>query len=171
MNTVRAAAIAAAVLTIAVLAGCTTSENMGNDTADPGTPASTNAAESGGEDSAESSATMATATDLMGEGMPTLPLAPCGELVDSETNVTTGNTLWSYSLSCTTRDAFDKTSADMLASGWEQQQEISLGSEENVSDRNFFAGDADGGYLEVTLIVTGSPGDFDVEYIAILTVP
>jgi hypothetical protein len=100
--------------------------------------------------------------ELTGDGMPELPLEPCEEIVDSETLITAGNSQWTFELLCLTRQAFDDTSANLLAAGFELGFAEVLGSESNVSDWNYFITTIDVMSLEVDVKITGSDEEFEV---------
>ncbi|MGV8885633.1 MAG: hypothetical protein ACOH1T_08625 [Microbacteriaceae bacterium] len=109
--------------------------------------------------------------DLTGDGMPDVPLEPCGEISNTEVSVGGSRSLWAFELDCATRDAFDVTTANLLEAGFSLESEMSLGGESSVLDRNHFLTETDVGSLEVDVNITGAEGAFELEYIVTETRP
>jgi hypothetical protein len=101
------------------------------------------------------------------DGMPALPLTECAELVSYEYRPTEANLQWAFEYLCTSREAFDTTTAALLAEGFAQPQAMSAGNQSYISDWNHFIAQL-GGVTDVDLKIKGDPDE--LEYVVLVTV-
>lgn len=99
--------------------------------------------------------------------MPAVPLTECAELVSYEYRPTEFNLQWAFEYLCTSREAFDTTTAALLAEGFTQSQTMSAGNESYISDWNHFIAPL-WGVTDVDLKITGDPDE--LEYVVLVTV-
>ena len=124
----------------------------------------------GGDGSASSDQPPAGSDGVVADGMPTLPLEPCDELVDSEVSETEFDLQWSFEYVCTSRDPFDASVAALDALGTlEHPVNSQLGNESYIRDSHHFIGAWEGRVLDVNLALAGSPDDLEMTYLVTLT--
>jgi hypothetical protein len=104
------------------------------------------------------------------DGMPALGIRECPVLDEYTYSPTSGNTVWHFVYTCTSRDAFDATTAELVASGYDLTPLV-ISEGNTVSERNHLRADATGGDTQVQLNLVGHPGELEFEIYVTLTLP
>jgi hypothetical protein len=104
------------------------------------------------------------------DGLPALGLVGCPTEEAYEYSPEESRSFWKLVYTCTTREAFDASTASLLGLGYVIDAR-ELGDGDYVSDRNYFQADANGGSTEVQLNLTGWPEEFEYEIYVTITLP
>jgi len=140
-------------------------------------PEATERALEGGSGSGQPGATSeqqpqpgAGAGPLIVEGMPVSGrLHGCDEVVGETVNETEFDTQWRWEFVCTSRDAFDASTAELDAdAALTRTQSMVAGDASYISDWHHWIGSFGGGVLDVDLKLTGSPDDLEMVYLVTL---
>jgi hypothetical protein len=153
----------------ALLAGCSAPDPSPRATEYAGGGSADDAAEGAASgDAGDGSASgLARAT---ADGLPGLGITECPELDDYEYSSNSGRSFWHLVYTCTSRDAFDATTASLVAEGYDASPLV-ISEGNNVSERNYFQADANGGSTEVQLNLVGSPDELEFEIFVTVTLP